>query len=718
MKIRSVFIFLFFILPCFPAFSYQKNNSTFNIQDSLKIIKLLGNADECLRSGSQSCKKNIAAALVIAERINSPYLKTVCYIRLATAERKFRNGLLMQYNKTALANARESNNDSLLTECLLDYAGDCCLIRNTGLALTLKEEALVLQKNTRSEFLKMKCSFATGLYYHTMNDFDAAKENYDQALNIANVLNNARWIAVLKRAVFNSEIHGLKKGPQTAYIFDAYDYFKNTANYVDVAHCLYTTGRAYMLNGNSAKAMEYFTEAAALFYKNNYLIEAADTRITIAELCLADKKQIKKGLVFATEAERLYNAFAYMPGKIKSLIYLGRLYNADQQTGKANSFFSLADSLLGLHPDKLLQFLYFAGIVEKYTAKNQFNLAKDTPVLAFQLQKQLMPGYMIKRFIEKGKINGILSDDEVIDIKKFIRTGDLDTAIWNIKKDLQGFNPITANDHNLDSNYYVAFSKNFEEVEARYKNRIKDDSLKNILSLHKIAQLKIKTQNWQILLIAAIAGAIAVILYLTNRARKKAILQKQTIELLKEEADHRVKNAFGNINKIIRDVKNKTSDTVGMQLLEQRITPLQRLYQLLGKRGHGVVELQPYFETIASSLEASYQQALPVQVVINAPVLIEGEKAATLGLIVNELLTNAFKYAFDAQQAGMISVELIKDDTEKFRLTVKDNGKGMPEQDNKPAGTGLLQVQALAQQLDADFKMHNQNGSVFEFCFF
>lgn len=717
MKTKEILFLLIFTLYCIQSFSYQKKSDHLNLQDSLTVIKMINDADACAKSGNAKCKKALVNALSLAEKINSPYLKSICNIHLASAERKYRNEQLTKYDQAAVNHARASINDSLLLLCLLNYTADCCLTRDIDRALKLKEEATALQKKTASQLLKMKTFFETGHYYNAINDFDAAKDNFDKALTVAKEMNNAKWIATAKRAFFSSEVHGLKKEPQTGYIFDAYYYFKNSKSDVDAAHCLYIIGRAYMLNGNVDKAMEYFDEAVSLYIKSNYLIEAAEAKLSIAELCLADNKKIKKGLFAATEAERLYNTFAYGYGKIKSLIYLGRLYNADQQPEKASYYFSLADAQLKQKPDKQLQLLYLAGIVEKYRERKRLDLAKDTPTQAFLLQKQLVPTYIMMRFAAKAKTNGILSNDEAIDIKKFIKTGNIDTAIWNKKKDLQGFNPLTVDEHSKDSNYNVAFIQSILEVETKYKTRIKDDSLKNILNQNKIARLKIERQNWLMLLFSVITFAIAVILYLINRARKKALQQKHTIALLKEEADHRVKNTFSNINKIIHDVKNKTLDSAGIQLLEQRITPLQKLYQFLGKKASGLVELQPYFETIAETLQTSYEFDSPVNVIVNAPISMKAEKASTLGLIINELLTNAFKYAFTNGQAGIVSVDLLKEDNERLRLTVKDNGKGMAEPDARPTGTGLLQVQALAQQLDADFNMHNENGSVFEFVF-
>ena len=67
------------------------------------------------------------------------------------------------------------------------------------------------------------------------------------------------------------------------------------------------------------------------------------------------------------------------------------------------------------------------------------------------------------------------------------------------------------------------------------------------------------------------------------------------------------------------------------------------------------------------------------------------EKALTAGLIVNELVTNAFKYAFDDEQTGHVRVEL-KRVSGGLNLSVTDNGKGCPKDFEAGLGTRLVTV--------------------------
>lgn len=714
MRIRSIIITLFFTVYFSPV---NANENSFNSRDSLKAIKLLEGVEVCIKSGNVKCKQNVLSALSLANKINSSYLKALCYYSLASCEKKYRNDLTVEYAELAVNNSRACSNDSLLIQCLFQYSRSCCLLGKASLALTAQKEFNGLVSKKSDNFFKLKAGFETGYYYYSLHDYDAAREHYIKALGIANALNDSKWIAILKREIFNTEIQGFRTDVQAAYIFESYNYFKHHDE-LNTAYCLFATGNSYKINGNISRANQYYEEAINIFVKNNYLIEAGDASLTMVEGCLTDKRLLQKGLTATANAEKFYHAFSYAPGKIKVLIYFGRLYNAINRSDKANSYFAKADSLINVKPNNELRLMYLAGIIEKYRDNKQIDLAKDTPIQAGLLQLQVMPAYMIMRFAARAKTNGILSAAELLDIKKFTKTGMLDTALWNKKKDLNGFNPSTADEHSLDSSYNAIFNRQLSEVETRYKVKAVQDSLEKTAYAVKLNQLKINRQNWLIFFISGIAVLSALFLYRINKERKKALAAKQAITVAKKDADHRVKNSFASIKSIINDVNYKVSDKSGIEMLKQRIAPIDFLYQLLGKTSTGEIDMQAYFETITTSLSQQYNSTHAVQVQVNAPVTIDGEKASKLGLIVNELVTNSFKHALKNTTTGVVSIRCRKEATGKYHLTVADNGCGFPDNKLPQSQSGLWDVQALAQQIKADFKAESSNsGAQFEFWF-
>lgn len=716
MKIKSALIVVSFFL-IYGSACVNNNSSNYSgKEDSVKIINLLANAENYIKDGSKDCSKEIANALTMAEAANSSYLKALCYCMFASAERKYRSPLLLEYDAAALKNARKSKNDSLLLHCLFTSCHDWCATNKMDSTEKFADEFKLLSKKTLNKVLQMRTGYEWGYYLFKKNEYDAARESYLQALAIANALHDEHWMALIKRTIYQCEALSFYPGKQSSYIFDAYSYFKQKDD-AETASCLSVTGKAYFLNGNIEKALEYYEAAADLYNKTKYSIEEAEANIAIAETWLS-KKEITKGIAATVKADSLFKSFSYIPGKIYSLIMYARLYGADGQIEKANIYFTAVDSMLKKYPDKKLQFLYLGCIVEKYRLMGKLEEINDTLLAAGRLQLELMPAYVMMRIAQKAKANGLLSKEEVQDIKNFTKSGNLDSTIWKEEKGLEEFNPLTVNLNRFDSSYNALYNRQLTEMETKYKTKSVQDSLDKTLYANTLKQVKITRQYWVITSITLLALLTGLLLYRINKEKKRAIADRRTIELLKEEADHRVKNSFSNIDSIIRDVKNKTNDVSSIQILEQRIEPLRLLFKILGNTATGTVDLQQYFETISKSLVVSFLNTQNVKVIVDAPVTIEGEKASKLGLIVNELLTNSFKHAFKNNSSGVIKIECKKQTTGKYRLTVNDSGAGWPEGvDNTKRRGGITQIKALAQQLDATCEIKSNEGAQFEFWF-
>jgi PAS domain S-box-containing protein len=187
----------------------------------------------------------------------------------------------------------------------------------------------------------------------------------------------------------------------------------------------------------------------------------------------------------------------------------------------------------------------------------------------------------------------------------------------------------------------------------------------------------------------------------------KLLQQKQT---LLHEMRHRVANSLQIMAGILL-LKARTvqSEETRLHLRDahQRIMSVAAVQQLLASNHGEPVEIGPYLSRLCETLAASMTDesrpiSLKVQVEGGAALSAEVE---SIGLIVTELVINAFKHAFvDARAAGLIVVAYEATET-SWRLAVSDNGIGAPEGylklDKSPSGLGTIIIEALAKQLDA-----------------
>jgi len=134
---------------------------------------------------------------------------------------------------------------------------------------------------------------------------------------------------------------------------------------------------------------------------------------------------------------------------------------------------------------------------------------------------------------------------------------------------------------------------------------------------------------------------------------------------------------------------------------------VSELYSLLYSSGSvSKVRLDDYCRQVSETLAG-----LAGRIVLHSnlePVTVSTKTAAPIGLIVNELLTNAIKYAFPGDRPGAITMTL-RDTGPALVLEVTDDGVGLPAGFNPAAsrGMGLSLVHALAEQVGGDFTMES-----------
>jgi PAS domain S-box-containing protein len=191
-------------------------------------------------------------------------------------------------------------------------------------------------------------------------------------------------------------------------------------------------------------------------------------------------------------------------------------------------------------------------------------------------------------------------------------------------------------------------------------------------------------------------------------------------EALLQELQHRMKNSLAMITGIIEleavRTENAGEKTV-LNNLKGRIDSLTNLYTMLFQTNMVTeVALDEYIQSIVSSLTASYLDGVnSIRIGLQCdPLTVSVKNATAWGLIVNELLTNALKYAYPGGGTGVIRISL-KIAGGEASLSISDNGAGPPPDFNidRPAGFGLLLVNMLTRQLDGALSFSRGTENVF-----
>ena len=196
-------------------------------------------------------------------------------------------------------------------------------------------------------------------------------------------------------------------------------------------------------------------------------------------------------------------------------------------------------------------------------------------------------------------------------------------------------------------------------------------------------------------------------------------IQKQLSEkeILLKEIHHRVKNNIANIEGLLSMHADSQSNPEVRSALKDailRVQSMRVLYDnlLIGKDYHEV-NLLKYAESLIDSIVSVFSGSGKITIEKKiADFTLPAKKAISVGIIINELLTNVFKYAFKGRESGLVSINLEKKGN-TATLTVHENGIGIDEkiQSNKSSGLGMMLVKMLTEQLNGTCSIRNDNGT-------
>jgi two-component sensor histidine kinase len=157
----------------------------------------------------------------------------------------------------------------------------------------------------------------------------------------------------------------------------------------------------------------------------------------------------------------------------------------------------------------------------------------------------------------------------------------------------------------------------------------------------------------------------------------------------------------------------RRGEEVNLQTLAGRIESLHLLYQELSNDAAGdEIDLGHYVSQIAAAVMNTFaRDGIRLdQKMDYAPVSVN--TALSVGLVVNELLTNSFKYTFDGRGQGVILIECLRRSGDRYRVVIADDGVGLSEGIlwPVPGKIGALIVQALRENAKTDFKVETAPG--------
>lgn len=279
-----------------------------------------------------------------------------------------------------------------------------------------------------------------------------------------------------------------------------------------------------------------------------------------------------------------------------------------------------------------------------------------------------------------------------------------------------------------DSVFTVEKLSSITEMQEKYESGKKDMQLKE-------NEAQLQQRSFTIKAIAA--GAVLLLLaalfafraYRVKRrseaelARKNAIIEAQLKEkeLLLREIHHRVKNNLQTVSSLLSIQGRGIADPTAKQAVNDsrlRVKSMALIHQDLYREGDLTgVRMKEYVEKLAISLISSYDRREQVTLLCQVEDLdLDVDTAVPIGLMLNELITNALKYAWPDAGPGILTIRLGRvDDT--LRIAIQDDGVGFDPQtarSTESTGFGLGMIKTFATKLKAEWSIRNEAGTVVE----
>lgn len=205
--------------------------------------------------------------------------------------------------------------------------------------------------------------------------------------------------------------------------------------------------------------------------------------------------------------------------------------------------------------------------------------------------------------------------------------------------------------------------------------------------------------------------------------------QKRLEESLKEketlltEIHHRVKNNLAIITSMMELQALETDSRLlenSLRTAQQRIQTIATIHELLySAESLSHINFGENIGRLVKNLDNIYSKDDHISVNIHAdPISLNINQAIPCALLVNEVVTNAYKHAFTNQKEGTIDVR-VSEDNDKVNIIIKDNGKGIPENiaEGATPSIGITLIKMLEQQLEGTIKYANKNGTEFGLVF-
>ncbi len=319
-----------------------------------------------------------------------------------------------------------------------------------------------------------------------------------------------------------------------------------------------------------------------------------------------------------------------------------------------------------------------------------------------------------------------------LELKLYTTKYRVEEALGNYQEALVYFKKIS---NFKDKNTIRMNQEKLSYLQASFEINDKNYKIKKLETAQLLKAIEVKKQKNYILL-SSIALVFSFLLTLFFIRTNKIIKLKNSIieieklrtqkslqekEILLKEIHHRVKNNMQTVISLLKiqslDAKELSVEDF-ISVSETRINSMIMVHENL-YQNHDLskVDFKEYLNNLTTSIKSAYQGFKKIEIQIDiSNIYFDVQTAIPIGLIVNELVNNAYKHAFKNKEKGIILIQITQKD-DQYQLMVSDDGLGITNHQINHNGLGLELVRLLISQIKGILEMDNSNGTSFKIKF-
>ncbi len=653
-----------------------------------------------------------------------------CYIKISPEEAK-------KYALMALEEATRNNNKKQLGEALKNSALAYQYLNEYEKSLEYTDSAIVILKEIGDDKKLLSCEEIKGVTFLLQGNYNKALEILNSCAEKAKMMDD-KYI-YLTSLIQIGRIHMVKRNTNEA--LDYFDKSLKLANEFNdsilIGSIYHFTGVVYQSQQKFEQAIENYLKALHIYEEENMFTKIPYILVSLGSV-LKETKNYNEAIGYYTDALKYYQNTNDRWGMNQLYVYMGSIYFDMNNLDSAWIFYNKSLNLSKAIEENSAECYALYKMGEILIHQKQFNEALEYLNMAFILTRQVGNNHQLVNILYNMGIcylhmgnanralktlnNGLkLADSLDFMYERMILNKEISNAnseLGHYKKALAHFQVYS---ELRDSIYQETAQKNLVEMEQKYQSE-KQKSEISELKLDNIEQEVIIRKQKSIrnifllgFLFAALTGYLFYRSYVSKRNANK---EK---EVLLKEIHHRVKNNLQIISSLLSIQSEYVTDNKisgAVQESQSRVQAMALIHQLLyQEKNLTKINFSDYLKQLTSSLASIYQkEGSNVDVAIDAAdSWFTIETSIPLGLIITELISNCYKYAFQNGNEGKIGIMLQPVSEKKYSLTISDNGKGLPKGTDIHASNsmGLKLVNILTGQLNGHLRYEHNNGAVF-----